>query len=47
MLAEENPYDNAKAESFFKTLEQEGMYFKKYTYFAYTEKIVEFSRKCV
>ncbi|WP_236031966.1 IS3 family transposase [Ktedonospora formicarum] len=30
----ENPYDNAKAESFFKTLKQEEVYLKEYQSFA-------------
>jgi|SRR4051794_34033580 putative transposase len=32
-----NPYDNAKAESFFKTLKQEEMYLKEYYLFADAE----------
>ena len=34
MSAVGNPYDNAKAESFFKTLKKEGVYLKEYYLFA-------------
>jgi len=34
MSAVGNPYDNAKAESFFKTLKQEEVYLKEYNSFA-------------
>jgi putative transposase len=34
MSATGNPYDNAKAESFFKTLKQEEVYLKDYQTFA-------------
>jgi putative transposase len=33
MSSVSNPYDNAKAESFFKTLKQEGVYLKEYRSF--------------
>jgi len=33
MSAVGNPYDNAKAESFFKTLKQEEVYLKQYQTF--------------
>jgi transposase InsO family protein len=33
-----NPYDNAKAESFFKTLKQEKVYLKEYNSFADAEQ---------
>lgn len=38
MSAVGNPYDNAKAESFFKTLKQEEVYLKEYNSFADTEE---------
>ncbi len=38
MSAVGNPYDNAKAESFFKTLKQEEMYLKEYNSFADAEQ---------
>jgi putative transposase len=34
MSSVSNPYDNAKAESFFKTLKQEEVYLKEYESFA-------------
>ncbi len=37
MSAVSNPYDNAKAESFFKTLKQEEVYLKEYESFADAE----------
>ena len=37
MSAKGNPYDNAKAESFFKTLKREEVYLKEYTSFADAE----------
>ena len=37
MSAVGNPYDNAKAESFFKTLKQEEVYLKEYDSFADAE----------
>ena len=37
MSAVSNPYDNAKAESFFKTLKQEEVYLKDYESFADAE----------
>jgi len=37
MSAVGNPYDNAKAESFFKTLKQEEVYLKDYDSFAEAE----------
>src|SRR5207245_9309617 len=37
MSSVSNPYDNAKAESFFKTLKQEEVYLKDYESFADTE----------
>lgn len=37
MSAKGNPYDNAKAESFFKTLKQEEVYLKQYRTFAEAE----------
>ena len=37
MLAKGNPYDNAKAESFFKTLKWEEVYLKDYQTFAEAE----------
>ena len=33
LSAKGNAYDNAKAESFFKTLQQEGVYLKEYQTF--------------
>ena len=36
-----NPYDNAKAESFFKTLKQEEVYLKEYESFAEAEANLE------
>lgn len=38
MSAVGNPYDNAKAESFFKTLKQEKVYLKEYNSFADAEQ---------
>lgn len=38
MSAVGNPYDNAKAESFFKTLKQEEVYIKEYNSFADAEE---------
>lgn len=38
MSAVGNPYDNAKAESFFKTLKQEEVYLKEYRSFAEAEQ---------
>jgi putative transposase len=38
MSAVGNPYDNAKAESFFKTLKQEEVYLKEYNSFADAEQ---------
>lgn len=38
MSAVGNPYDNAKAESFFKTLKQEEVYLKEYNSFADVEQ---------
>ena len=38
MSAVGNPYDNAKAESFFKTLKQEEVYLKEYNSFADAEE---------
>lgn len=38
MSAVGNPYDNAKAESFFKTLKQEEIYLKEYNSFADAEQ---------
>ena len=38
MSAVGNPYDNAKAESFFKTLKQEEVYLKEYDSFADAEQ---------
>jgi transposase InsO family protein len=40
MSAVGNPYDNAKAESFFKTLKQEEVYLKDYHSFADAEQNV-------
>jgi transposase InsO family protein len=37
MSATGNPYDNAKAESFFKTLKREEVYLKDYQTFAEAE----------
>ena len=37
MSAVGNPYDNAKAESFFKTLKREEVYLKQYQTFAEAE----------
>ena len=37
MSAKGNPYDNAKAESFFKTLKREEVYLKHYQTFAEAE----------
>ncbi len=37
MSAKGNPYDNAKAESFFKTLKREEVYLKDYQTFAEAE----------
>jgi len=37
MSAVGNPYDNAKAESFFKTLKQEEVYLKQYQTFEEAE----------
>ena len=37
MSSVSNPYDNAKAESFFKTLKQEEVYLKEYESFADAE----------
>ncbi len=37
MSAKGNPYDNAKAESFFKTLKREEVYLKDYGTFADAE----------
>jgi len=37
MSAKGNPYDNAKAESFFKTLKREEVYLKQYRTFAEAE----------
>jgi putative transposase len=41
MSAVGNPYDNAKAESFFKTLKQEEVYLKEYESFADAEANLE------
>jgi transposase InsO family protein len=41
MSAVGNPYDNAKAESFFKTLKQEKVYLKEYESFADAEANLE------
>ena len=41
MSSVSNPYDNAKAESFFKTLKQEEVYLKEYESFADAEANVE------
>ena len=38
MSAVGNPYDNAKAESFFKTLKQEEVYLKEYDSFTDAEQ---------
>jgi transposase InsO family protein len=38
MSAVGNPYDNAKAESFFKTLKQEEVYLQEYHSFADAEQ---------
>jgi putative transposase len=38
MSAVGNPYDNAKAESFFKTLKQEEVYLKEYNSFSDSEQ---------
>lgn len=38
MSAVGNPYDNAKAESFFKTLKQEQVYLKEYDSFTDAEQ---------
>ena len=41
MSSVSNPYDNAKAESFFKTLKQEEVYLKEYESFAEAEANLE------
>ena len=41
MSSVSNPYDNAKAESFFKTLKQEEVYLKEYESFADAEVNLE------
>ena len=41
MSSVRNPYDNAKAESFFKTFKQEEVYLKEYESFADAEANVE------
>lgn len=41
MSSVSNPYDNAKAESFFKTLKQEEVYLKEYESFADAEANLE------
>ncbi len=41
MSAVGNPYDNAKAESFFKTLKTEEVYLKQYQSFAEAEANIE------
>lgn len=41
MSSVDNPYDNAKAESFFKTLKQEEVYLKEYESFADAEANLE------
>ena len=41
MSSVRNPYDNAKAESFFKTLKQEEVYLKEYESFADAEANLE------
>jgi len=41
MSSVSNPYDNAKAESFFKTLQQEEVYLKEYESFADAEANLE------
>jgi transposase InsO family protein len=38
MSAKGNPYDNAKAESFFKNLKREEVYLKEYQNFAEAQK---------
>ncbi len=38
MSAKGNPYDNAKAESFFKTLKKEEVYLKEYASFAEAQR---------
>ena len=40
-----NPYDNAKAESFFKMLKQEEAYLKDYNSFAMQNRKGEFSTR--
>src|SRR5260370_38528547 len=42
MSSVSNPYDNAKAESFFKTLKQEEVYLKEYRSFEDAEANLEF-----
>jgi len=39
MSALGNPYDNAKAESFFKTLKQEEVYLKQYQTFVSFDRL--------
>jgi putative transposase len=41
MSAKGNPYDNAKAESFFKTLKKEEVYLKEYASFAEAQRNLE------
>jgi putative transposase len=41
MSAKGNPYDNAKAESFFKTLKKEEMYLKAYASVAEAQRNLE------
>ena len=41
MSSVSNPYDNAKAESFFKTLKQEEVYLKEYRSFEDAEANLE------
>ena len=41
MSAKGNPYDNAKAESFFKTLKREEVYLKQYRTFAEAESNID------
>ncbi len=48
MSAVGNPYDNAKAESFFKTLKQEEVYLKQYQTFEEAEtNIGQFIEECL
>ena len=47
MSSVSNPYDNAKAESFFKTLKQEEVYLKEYESFADAEANLENFLECV